>query len=209
MAYQFRPLFLVTVLLVMTSLAAISFSAVGCGSDQGEGDISSDNETQASSANGQPDQGDEGDISTDNETQASSANGQPDQGKESGPFTGNVILPPMPDPIIVNPKLEGPLSALIEAEERGEAESFASTNPRIDLVDGKVVVNIVCAVDQVDAATEAASRFGGTVTVISSYHSPNLRTLGALIPITSLIPLSEEPSIRIIRLPVKPVPGGP
>ena len=182
MSYRFRHLFLVTVLLVMTSLAAISFSAVGCGSYQGEGGISSNNETQA--------------LNT---------VGENDQGKPSSSNHIIIDLPPMPDPIIVNPKLDGDLYGLIEADKRGEAESFARQRG-IELVDGKVRVEIMCDAGQLETAAKAASRFGtveGTVRGTSS----KIGLIEAFIPIISLSALSEDSSIRFIRVPIKGVPG--
>jgi len=98
----------------------------------------------------------------------------------------------------VSDKLDTHLNSLVDAERRGEAESFAQL-ALIDLVDGSVRVAIECVSGQLDAAVEAAERFG-TVEAIA-YRAEKLQ---ALIPITSLTTLAREESIQFISDPVKP-----
>jgi len=122
-----------------------------------------------------------------------------------GPWSGGTVedLPPWPDSPKASrlPKLDSRLDGLFNAELRGEAESFARRGS-IDLVDGSVRVAIGAAPGQLDAAVKAVERFG-TVEVIAE-RSEGIQ---ALIPITSLIALIEEESIRSIRMPIKGTTG--
>ena len=106
----------------------------------------------------------------------------------------NTPEPPVPEePEERNPKLGSHLNQLIRAEERGEAESFASRRD-IELIDGSVRVTIECVPGQVEAAAEAAGGLG-TVGLIYRNH------VQAVVPITSLTTLADEESIRFIQLP--------
>ena len=94
-------------------------------------------------------------------------------------------------------KLDSRLLGLIDAEKRGETESFARM-AGFDLVDGSVRVVIDYVSGQLDAAVKAAERFG-TVEAIA-YRAEKVQ---ALIPITSLTALAREESISRIREPEK------
>ena len=110
-------------------------------------------------------------------------------------------LPPTPDePKTGHPKLDSRLNSLVDAEKRGEAESFAQSR-LIDLVDGSVRVEIKFVSGQLEAAVRAAADLG-TVEVVAD----KMELVLALIPITSLYALAEEESVRFIRVPIKGVP---
>ncbi|MDP3947651.1 MAG: hypothetical protein Q8Q41_03105 [bacterium] len=103
-----------------------------------------------------------------------------------------------------NPKLGSALWQLIEAEKRGEAESFARQGD-IKLVDGGVLVTMESVPGQVEAAAKAAINAGaqhlqaGSIGITKDW-------LDAVVPITSLEALANEESIRFIALPVRGVP---
>jgi hypothetical protein len=97
-------------------------------------------------------------------------------------------------------KLDSQLNQLIDAEKRGEAESFAQLQ-KIELVDGSVKVVIKCQPEQCEAAAKAVSRVG-TITD----EDFRWEEIVALVPITRLIGLAGKGSIRNIRLPRKFVP---
>ncbi len=129
---------------------------------------------------------------------AQSANGTDNQ--TVPPATSDykgVDLPPIPDPAKGNPKLAPHLEQLIEAEKRGELESWARQRS-ITLVDGSVRVTIDCAPGQVEAAAKAATNVGAKPG--TSYEN----LLNAVVPITSLITLANEESIISIKLPPPP-----
>ena len=95
-------------------------------------------------------------------------------------------------------KLDSRLMGLIDAEKKGEIESFAHI-AGFELVDGSVRVSIECVSGQLDAAVKVAERFG-TVEAIA-YRAEHVQVL---IPITSLTTLAEEESILFIRDIEKP-----
>ena len=97
----------------------------------------------------------------------------------------------------VSNKLDSRLIALIDAEKRGETESFVQSRG-FDLVDGSVMVSIKCVPGQLKAAVKAAARLG-TVEVVAD----RAETMKALIPIASLTALAKEESISFIREPIK------
>ena len=99
-----------------------------------------------------------------------------------------------------NPKLDSQLNQLVQAEMRGEAALFAEQN-NIALIDGRVRVIVECSPGQVDAADEAVSAAG----VVESRYGDLLQ---AVVPVSSLTALADKTSIRLIRLPQQPVPGG-
>ncbi len=109
-------------------------------------------------------------------------------------------LPPIELPEKGNPKLDSLLNQLIQAEGRGEANSFAEQHG-IKLVDGSVRVIIECVSGQLEAATKAATDTGATV---ETSHDNLLQVVA---PISSLTTLTDAPSIRFIRLPQQPLPG--
>ena len=115
-------------------------------------------------------------------------------------------LSPMPNPLPPtlpdkgNPKLDSQLNQLIQAEELGEAASFAEQSS-IELVDRSVRVIIECVPGELEAATEAATNAGAKLE--TSYRN----LLQVLVPIASLNTLAEEASILFVRLPQYPLPG--
>ena len=100
----------------------------------------------------------------------------------------------------VSDKIDSRLLGLIDAEKRGETESFAHM-AGFELVDGSVRVSIECVPGQLETVVKAAGRFG-TVEVIAKITE----RVKALIPIASLTALAKEESIRFIRDPVESVP---
>ncbi|MBI2852614.1 MAG: hypothetical protein HYX84_05900 [Chloroflexi bacterium] len=98
-----------------------------------------------------------------------------------------------------NPKLSSQLNQLVQAESRGEAVSFAQQQ-NIVLVDRKVRVVIETLPGQLEMARQAVASVG---TVEASDEG----LLQAIVPVSSLNSLAEEPGIKFIRLPMLPVPG--
>ena len=109
-------------------------------------------------------------------------------------------LPPIELPEKGNPKLDSLLNQLIQAERRGEANSFAEQHS-IKLVNGSVRVIIECVSGQIEAATKAATGAGAGVE--TSYDN----LLQVVAPINSLTTLADASSVRFIRLPQQPLPG--
>ena len=66
----------------------------------------------------------------------------------------------------------------------------------IELVDGSVEVTIECMPGQFDAAANAATKAGAKV--VNIYRD----LVQVVVPITSLLALTEAPGIRFIRRPV-------
>jgi len=97
-----------------------------------------------------------------------------------------------------NPKLSSELNQLVQAEGRGEAASFAQQQ-NIDLIDNKVRVIVEVAPGQLEAATKAVSAAG---IIETSYQN----LLQAVVPIKSLAVLTQETSIKEIRLPMQALP---
>jgi hypothetical protein len=100
----------------------------------------------------------------------------------------------------VSDKLDSHLNSLVDAERRGEAESFAQL-ARIDLVDGAVSVGIDSKPGQFEAMIEAVAKYGTIESVVESAEA-----VKALVPIASLTALAREESISCIRDPVEAVP---
>ena len=100
----------------------------------------------------------------------------------------------------VSDKIDSRLLGLIDAEKRGETESFAHM-AGFELVDGSVRVLIDYVPGQLEAAVKAAERFGTVETI--DYSAKKVQ---ALIPIASLTALAKEESIRFIRDPVESAP---
>ena len=109
-------------------------------------------------------------------------------------------MPPGTPPPPANPKLDGALNQLIEADKRGESESFTRQR-NIDFVNGMVRVAIYAAAGQLDAVANMTAKVGSIETI-----SQDLNAVGALVPITSLTKLADEKSVSSIKLAVKPVP---
>ena len=99
-----------------------------------------------------------------------------------------------------NPKLDSQLNQLVDAERRGEAASFAEQSG-LELVNESVRVIIECVPGELEVAAEAATDAGAR---LETSHDDLLQVV---VPITSLITLADEPSIRFIRLPQYPVPA--
>lgn len=99
-----------------------------------------------------------------------------------------------------NTKLDSHLLDLIEAEKRGEAESFAQQR-NIELVDGSVWVIIECVPGQTENAASAATNAGATQ--VRSRSDDNL--VKALVPITNLNSLANDNNILKIERPLLPV----
>jgi hypothetical protein len=97
----------------------------------------------------------------------------------------------------IDDKLDSRLLGLIDAEKRGETESFARM-AGFKLVDGSVKVVVICEAGQCETATDIISRLG-TITSEADRHGQ----IGAFIPIASLTTLAEEESICFIGVPVK------
>jgi len=93
----------------------------------------------------------------------------------------------------VRDKIDSRLLGLVDAEKRGETESFARM-AGFDLVDGSVRVSVECVSGQLNAAVKAAYDIG-TVEAIDD----RAEHVQALIPISSLTELAEEESISFIR----------
>ena len=109
--------------------------------------------------------------------------------------------PPIPErPKHWHNDLDSTSNKLVDAQKRGEAESFAQ-KADIELVDGSVKVTIECVPGQFDAAIEVATKAGDKLGL--SYKN----YLDAFVPITSLIELADADSIRLIRLPIRGVPA--
>ena len=96
------------------------------------------------------------------------------------------------------PKLSSELSALIRAESSGQADSYAQEN-NIELINHEVRVIVEVLPGQIDAASEAANRLG---TVETSYDN----LLQVLLPVDNLTNLANEPSVRLVRLPLPVLP---
>jgi len=113
----------------------------------------------------------------------------------------NVLnLPSFDRPDKGNPKLDSQLNQLVRAERLGEAESFAEQS-NIELIEGSVRVIIECVPDQVADAMLAAQNAGATIEM----DYDNL--LQVVVPINKLTTLTDEESIRFIRLPHPITPG--
>lgn len=111
--------------------------------------------------------------------------------------TPNPLSPALPEK--GNPKLDSQLNQLIQAENLGDAASFAEQS-NIKLVDGSVRVIVESLPEQVDATTKAASALG---VVETSYGD----LLQVLVPVASLTTLADAASVRFVRLPQYPVHG--
>jgi len=98
----------------------------------------------------------------------------------------------------VSDKLDSRLMGLIDAEKRGEIESFARM-AGFDLVDGSVKIVVICKPGQCEKAMEIVSRVGTITSEADRY-----RKIGAFVPITSLTALAREESISKIRDIEKP-----
>ena len=97
-------------------------------------------------------------------------------------------------------KLDSRLLGLIDAEKRGETESFARM-AGFDLVDGAVSVGIESKSGQFEAMIKAVAKYGTIESVVESAEA-----VKALVPIASLTALAREESISCIRDPVEAVP---
>jgi hypothetical protein len=93
-----------------------------------------------------------------------------------------------------SPKMDSQLAQLVDAAERGEAESFAKKH-NITLIDGSVKVVIECVPGQLEVSRQAVLNHGAEVE--TTYEN----LLQVLAPVTSLTALTEVESIRFIRLP--------
>jgi len=99
-----------------------------------------------------------------------------------------------------NPKLDSQLNGLVGAETAGDIENFAMEHS-IEIASGKVRVEITCEIDKIEAVSAVVRQYGGAVE--ASYQN----LLQAVVPISALETLTEEPGIRSIRLPMEPLPG--
>lgn len=97
-----------------------------------------------------------------------------------------------------NPNLDSGLNQLIEAQKRGEADTFAQ-QAKIDLVNGSVRVTIFCASGQAEAVAKAATEAGAKQLCIRSGNR-----ITAEVPITSLTTIANMDSVTSIELPVQP-----
>ncbi len=111
--------------------------------------------------------------------------------------TPNPLSPALPEK--GNPKLDSLLNQLIQAENLGDAASFAEQSS-IELIDGSVRIIVESLPEQVEATTKAASALG---VVETSYGD----LLQVLVPVASLTALADAASVRFVRLPQYPVPG--
>jgi hypothetical protein len=105
----------------------------------------------------------------------------------------------------VSEKLDSILQQLVEAERRGEAESYAEQHD-IELVDGSVRVTVECDSEMIGEATEAARALGVVeleAIVREDYVYPFLQVL---IPITNLNTLAREKSVTRVELPSPAIP---
>lgn len=94
--------------------------------------------------------------------------------------------------------LDTQLNALVEAQRQGKAEAFAKEH-RIDLIDANVKVMIQAESGRTEAAIKLINQYG--IVDFVSQFTPGL--ISATIPITSLITLVEDKSIKFIELPAK------
>ena len=113
--------------------------------------------------------------------------------------------PTTTEPTTVEPK-EGPpnnldptLWRLVEAYERGEAESFACRHG-LELQDGTVKVIVEAYPGEAEAVQEAAEALGA---IVDGTHRDLLRIW---VPIPKLAELADSPSVGLVR---RPLPGGP
>ena len=99
-----------------------------------------------------------------------------------------------------NPKLESALNQLVKSEQtKGPAAMTTFAEQRaIDLVDNSVKVIIEANPGEVDAAREAAVALGAEVE--ASYEN----LIRVVIPVSALIVLANNPSVRFVRQPQKP-----
>ena len=130
---------------------------------------------------------------------------QPSSGNTTNQRIDGVPFPPPDYPKKGNPKLDSALWQLIDAEKTGELESFTKQmgSARDDVIGGNVRVNIDAVIGKLDAATKAAATVGVVEIVSDSQQYPALQ---AVVPITSLGTLADEPGIRLIDLPTRGVP---
>ena len=112
---------------------------------------------------------------------------------------GGANLPPYVPPEKGNPKLDSQLNQLVLAQAKGEAASFAEKS-NIDLTNGRTRVVIECVPGQLEAATKASINAGAEVE--TTYEN----LLQVSVPVTGLTALADAESIRLIRLPQRPVP---
>lgn len=97
-------------------------------------------------------------------------------------------------------KLESVLSRLAMSEKVGEAGTFAR-QAMVDLVDGKVRVVIEVTLGGILEAGQAVECVGGKVE--ASYR----HLIQAVIPVSGLTTLADNPYILFVRLPLKAVPA--
>jgi hypothetical protein len=97
------------------------------------------------------------------------------------------------DPYAENPKLDSALVQLIQAQKRGEAESFAASGD-LKLKDGKVFVTFWPASGQGEVAANAVIDAGGELT--SDYSE---KMVDAWVPITRLETLAHGNCITRIE----------
>lgn len=108
--------------------------------------------------------------------------------------------PPFPDASKTgNPKLSSQLNQLVQAESRGETVSFAKQH-NIELIDKKVRVIIETLPGQLEVIRQAVTRVG-------TVEASDGNLLQAVVPVSRLSALAEEPGIKFIRLPMTPAPG--
>ena len=111
-------------------------------------------------------------------------------------------LLPIQEPVKGNPKLESILNQLLDAgKTKGPAAITAFAEQRaVDLVDNRVRVVIETMPGDSEAACEAAIALGADVE--ASYEN----LIRVTIPVSVLIELANNPSVRFIRQPLKMEP---
>ena len=117
-----------------------------------------------------------------------------------GSAAGQTVSPTFNVPDKGNPKLDSQLDQLVRAEAAGNAEEFARTN-NIELENGRVRVIIECIDGQLDAARTATVNAGAEIETVYN----NL--IQTSIPVNRITALAAEESIRLIRLPLEPLPA--
>lgn len=112
-----------------------------------------------------------------------------------------IDLPPMDRPLKVHPKLDSVLERLFSEHKNGQVEAAAFAQQRnIDFIDNLVTVTIEAAPGELDNACVAAAALGADIE--ASYEN----LVRVSVPVSALIDLAEDPAVRFVRLPLRPVP---
>ena len=102
---------------------------------------------------------------------------------------------------VANQKLDSVLNQLAQADNRGEAQSFAA-GVGLKLKDDKVQVSVLFIPNQVEIAEKAVTNIGGEL------NAKGARGFDAFVPISRLEALADEKSIIRIEQPIPFEPEG-